>query len=438
MKRPIIEFKPKLPPLSQSEKKVIKLLLEAGRLIVPLYQAQENERYAGANFYPHGISKAEIEEASKDNLEILSPYTVVEKKDGKLIATPYHIKYSSLLEKVASKLMQASKLTENKEFSKGLSLQAEVLLTGEYEKAEVYWRSMKPYIIDIAIGPLKRYDDKLLFTKTAYQAWIGILDKEETNLLSRYKDAILTARRKALDPRLRIDLQGRVKVRVDDVLLVSGLAARSKLVGVFMPDSIEGLEKYGCNITLFKQINDDRVQNEILPAFNKFFSTSFKKAFTKADLKKGSLDLIFLHEMGHTYLTYRSADKNLQEFYPVISQLASSMVGIKVAGSLLLKDMITAKELESIMISVISRGIYLSVKPMNPFSPYFVIIGKVLINYLIKTGALQVSKGLVVSNFMKIYVSLNELADTLEGFLANGSRKEVEVFINKYSKSPLI
>ncbi|MDO8498891.1 MAG: hypothetical protein Q7S44_03840, partial [bacterium] len=72
MNEPLIEFNPKLPKLSSNEKTVLKLLVEAGKLIAPLYKLQENQNFPGANFYPHDVSKEEISKAAKKDPEILS------------------------------------------------------------------------------------------------------------------------------------------------------------------------------------------------------------------------------------------------------------------------------------------------------------------------------------------------------------------------------
>src|SRR3989304_7968611 len=95
------------------------------------------------NFYPQGVSREESEKAARKDPAILSPFTVVEKIGGKLVAIPYHIKYAELLKPVADKLIEAAKLTDNKEFAKGLEIQAKALLDGSYDEATVSWINMK-------------------------------------------------------------------------------------------------------------------------------------------------------------------------------------------------------------------------------------------------------------------------------------------------------
>src|SRR3989344_4794418 len=198
--KPLVLFKPKLPKLSKLESRVLDILVEAGKLIVPLYEQQENYKFLGANFYPVGISKKEIEKAAEKDPKILDPYTVVEKVGGKLIAIPYHEKYLELLKPVADKLIQAAKITDNKEFARRLELQAKSLLDGSYNEASKSWMSMKHYILDIVIGPIERYDDKLFFVKTSYQCWVGVLNSDETNKITEFQKIILSSRRKTLMP----------------------------------------------------------------------------------------------------------------------------------------------------------------------------------------------------------------------------------------------
>src|SRR5690348_1601556 len=101
-------FSPKLPKMKKSEKATLDLLVEAAKALSPIFDAQKNFKQPGANFYPSGVSKKEIEKAAKSNPEILSPYSVVEKVKGKLIAVPYHEKYAKELTPVIKYILQAS------------------------------------------------------------------------------------------------------------------------------------------------------------------------------------------------------------------------------------------------------------------------------------------------------------------------------------------
>lgn len=431
MNDPIIEFNPKLPKLSKSESQVLKLLVEAGRLIAPVYKLQENPKFPGANFYPHDATKKEIEKTAKSDPEILSSYTVVERVNGKLIAIPYHIKYAELLKPVVNKLDAAANITDNKELQKFLRIQADVLLNGAYEKAIIASLKMKPYILDIFIGPMDHNADQLFYTKASYEAWVGVVEKEGTERLNNYKSTILSSRKIPV-PTERFDNYDKVKARVLDVIVFSGLLARTKYVGVNLPSNINIVEKYGSEITLFNQPNDLRMSEQIMPTFNKIFPRELKEEFVFEDLRRANLRYIAMHELSHSYLYYRHAEENLQDIFILIYELATTVLGFRMAGYLLLKDRISNKQLESMIVAFLCRSFYLVEKQTNKLMVNYTLGSAIFINFLFDTGALKKFKGMIIPNFMKIFVALHDLFRILEQLLASGTRKEAVMLIKKY------
>lgn len=421
---PLIEFNPKLPKLSKNEKAVLKLLVEAGKLVAPLYLEQENQ--------PR-LNKEEIEKAAKKDPDILSPYTVIEKIDGKVVSTPYHVKYAKFLKPIAKKLEAAGKLTENKQFAHFLKLQVKTLLDGSYEQAIAASLKMKPYILDISIGPIVHFDERLFFAKASYQCWVGVIYEEGTKRLNVYKSVALSTQRKALVKGARVENQHNVKVKVDNVFLFSGFMARTRFIGVNLPMDLKMVEKYGSEITLFENVNDLRMQEQILPMFHKIFSPAFRQGFSVEDLRRASLRYVALHEIAHNYLYYRNAFNNLQDLLPSLYELSATVLGMRIAGSLLLKDIITNKQLESMIVAFICRSFYLIEKSKsNKFWINYATGGAIFINFMLRNGALKKYEGLAIPNFTKIFISLHELSYALEYLLSAGTRKEAGVFIKKY------
>lgn len=426
MDKPLLIFKPKLPRLSSSESTVLKLLTEAGKLIVPIYQQQETQ----PNF-----SKQDLEKAAKSNPQILSPFTVVEKVGGSLVATPYHVKYADLLKPIAEKLEHAANLTDNKEFGKALKIQAKALMEGIYEEAIAAWLKIKPYILDISIGPLNHFDERVFFGKASYQSWVGVVDKAGTERLNNYKSITLSARRQALVPNERIDNLEGVKARTIDLVLVSGLMARTKYVGLSLPMDVRVVEKYGSEVVMFNQLNELRLKEQILPTFNKIFSSAFKEGFSTDDLSRGYMRAVALHELAHSFLYYKNSFRNLQDLFPAISELAAMILGLRMAGSLLLKDRITNKQLESMMVAFTSRSYYLMERrKIDKSFANYALGSSVFINFMKESGALKSFDGSIVLNFTKMFVSLHDLSLILERLLAEGTRKDAETFIKKYEQ----
>ncbi len=421
----LIEFNPKLPRLSVSESKVLKFLVEAAKLISPIYLEQEKQADSG-------LDRKAIEEAAKKDPTISSPYTVVEKVDGKLTAIPYHVKYAELLKPIAEKLEEAAKITDNKEFGRALKLQAKALLDGTYDQAIAAWLKMEPYILDISIGPLHHFDNQLSFSKSSYHAWVGVIETEGTDRLNNYKTITLSAIRKALVPKERIDPQ-KIKAKVLNVLVFSGIMARTRFTGINLPIDVSLVEKYGAEVTLFNQPNDLRVKEQILPTFNKIFSKGFKQGFSEEDLSRGYQRCVALHELAHSYLYYRNAVKNLQDLFSSLYELAATILGLRLAGPLLLKDRITNKQLESMIVAYTCRSFYLMERGLgSKFLMNYALGGTVFINFMLESGAIKKFDGLISINFTKTFVSLHELSYILEGLLSQGTRKDAESFIKKY------
>lgn len=434
MAKAIINYDPKLPKLTKNQLQVLELLIEAAELIEPIYALQENPDFDGANFYPKDASKIEIDRAANKNKYILSPYTIVEKSDGKLVATPYHIKFANLLKPVVERLIKASKITDNKEFGEGLRIQAKALLEGTYDAAQIYWLSIKPYILDINIGPIERYDDKLYFIKTSYQAWVGVMDVEQTKILNEYCSLILSARRQSMMPSEKVDYYDKVQSRVDDVVIFSGLIARTKFIGVNLPNDVNLTERYGSEITIFNQPNESRLHAEIFPAFSKVFSKEFKENFSKEDLETGSLYFNVLHELAHTYLRFRNAEKRFGDLFPIVDELAAYVMGIRVCGSLLLKDIMSQHRLESIMVAFIAKSFHMALNESDDKARYHYTQGHIVfLNYLLESGAIRQVNGISWPNFTKMFFALSELASILERMLSSGNRDDASKFINQYN-----
>ncbi len=438
MDKAIIKFNPKLPNLTITQQKVLKLLIEAAELISPIYLEQEDQMRKLSDFFHNKTNKTIVEKEIKNNPEIRSPYTLVEKINGKIISTPYHIKYKEQIKPIADKLNKAAEITENKQFGKFLKLKVQAMLEGKYEEPIAYWMKMKPYILDITIGPFEHHDDRLFHSKASYQAWVGVVDPKATKLLEFYKQIVLSARRKALLPSERLENFHDVKTKVDNVLIFSGHMARTQFVGVNMPMNLDWVEKYGTEVTLFNQMNDLRLKEQILPTFNKFFSSPFRAGFNLEDLRKGSIGYVALHELAHNDLYYKNAAKNLGDLLSPIYELNANVLGLRMAGSLLLKDIIANKELESMIIAFMCRCFYLIEKSkQNTAFVNYGTGGTIFINFMLQSGALKQYKGLIITNFTKIFLSIQDLSYALEYLLSSGTRKNAEAFIKKYGKTEL-
>lgn len=433
--RSIVRFLYRSKGITSTEKKVIGLLTKAAELVAQLYELQENPKFPGANFYPHDANKNEIIEASKKNPNILSPYSVVERdKTGNLVSVPFYLKYKDLLTKISKLIKGAAKITDNKDFANRLYLQADALLDGNYEASDIYWLSLKPYKIDFVIGPIERYNDKLLFTKCSYQCWVGLMDEERTKDAIKFKDYIVGARRRVLAPTEKVDFMDKIQIRVDDSLIFTGLIAKFMFTSSNLPNDVNLMEKYGSEVVIFNPAFEQKFEKEHFPIFRAVFEEQFQNLYPVRVLEIGSLRNTYLHEISHPFLRYRDAERRLKEYFPVFDELAASVFGVRQCGALLLKDAISQKELEAIMVMFVARAFswwlsYLKEPGVLHYAQGFAIA----LNFFLESGAIRGSNGFSWPNFTKLFVSIDELSDILERILAVGTYEDGKKFTEKYA-----
>jgi len=155
----------------------------------------------GAQFYPTDMTKQEFEAAvaasSDDGKALKSLYTIVVRKDGGLSALPYGQVFRAELETAAAKLREAAALAEDAGFKRYLTLRAEALLSDDYQPSDMAWMDMKSNQIDLVIGPIETYEDKLFGYKACFEAYVLLKDMEWSGRLAKYA-ALLPALQEGL------------------------------------------------------------------------------------------------------------------------------------------------------------------------------------------------------------------------------------------------
>ncbi len=145
----------------------------------------------GARFYPPDMTKEEFEAASAVSSEAAESlrglYTFVRRNaEGRLATQAYHEVFAEDLRQASAKLLQAAELAEDLGLRKYLELRAQALVDDNYQPSDFAWMEMKDNTIDIIIGPIETYEDRLFGYKAAYEAYVLIKDKEWSARLAKY------------------------------------------------------------------------------------------------------------------------------------------------------------------------------------------------------------------------------------------------------------
>lgn len=421
--------------LTKEELLILEKLVEASQLVAKVYQAQLQD-----GFYPVNVTRQEIEKAALSNPLILSPYSVVERDEaGKLIAIPYHKKYKDLLLPVAQRMVEAAEIpVHRKDFRKALLMQAKALLNGDYDKAQMHWIRIKPYLIDIVIGPIERNEDNLFFVKRAYQAWIGILNHNVTDRVNVLKEVVFSARRRQVLPSESVDFIKKAQFRIDNTVVFAGLIANYCYTGTTLPNDISILEKYGSESWVFLPSVQENFEKRQYPLFNLIFAPDFKTAFNKDLLHRGYLLMVTMHEITRTLVRYRFAVDRLKELFPVFNEATIESLAVKMTGSLLLKDVVSQKEMEAVLVMFLTRMFdgYVDRDNTKNGSGSLVLGNAILLNSLVQSEALHVTKqGISWPNFTKMFISVCDLASEMEQVLASGNYSDARHYIDEHSST---
>lgn len=139
----------------------------------------------GAQFYPEDMSKEEFEEAYLPGKAGL--YSFVRRDPaGDLYLVPFYVEYQDELAEAARILREASKLAKSPDFSNYLKLRAAALISDDFQLSDSYWMDVKDNEIDVVIGPIETYLDRLYGYRAAYESYVLVKDLEWSDRLSRF------------------------------------------------------------------------------------------------------------------------------------------------------------------------------------------------------------------------------------------------------------
>ena len=274
-------------PLSEGERRMIPLLIDAAREMDALFTLQtygnldsllasipnpQLRRYVeinygpwdrlannapfvpgvgmkpdGSNLYPADMTREEFEGqvaaggARTDSLRSL--YTLVRRgADGRLMAVPYHQAFATHLQRASARLREAAALAEDAGLRRYLELRADALLSDDFQPSDMAWLDMKTNTLDIVIGPIETYEDALFGYKASYEGYVLVKDQEWSRRLSRYA-ALLPALQTGLPvpEAYRRETPGTdSELNAYDVVYYAGEAnAGSKTIAINLPNDEE-------------------------------------------------------------------------------------------------------------------------------------------------------------------------------------------------------
>ncbi len=247
----------------------------------------------GVQFYPSDMSKEEFD--AWENADKLSQYTmIVRSEDGSLKAVWYHEYFKEETEKVAALLKEAAKLAGDEGFRNYLNLRAAALLTDDYLKSDMAWMDMRENNVDLVIGPIENYEDALMGTKAAHEAFILIKDQEWTKKLAHFAQFLPTLQEQMpVDAEYKKEIPGsNADLGAYDAIYYAGdCNAGSKTIAINLPnDERVHLEKGSRRLQL---------KNSMKAKFDKILMPISDVLIAKDQRAHVTFDAFFANTMFH-------------------------------------------------------------------------------------------------------------------------------------------
>ena len=296
------------------------------------------ERFAGLAFYPPDMTKEEFEarlEAHpglKEEFERLD--TVIRRIDGTLVAIPYARLYVDDLEPAAAALREAAALVSSPTLRRYLSLRAEGILKGDYYPSDRAWLEVRDNPIDVVIGPIETYGDRLLGLKASYEAAAMVKDVRGSRALEVYlKHLDGMQRALPVDEVYRKPATGTANVlEIVNVVRFGGdFNAGIKTVAASLPNDERVIQEKGAKKQIYRNVLEAKFDAILRPIADRLLTAKDRPLVTK----EAFVTNVLLHELSHTLgmdyvagkegLTVRRA---LGERYSAIEEAKADVVGL--------------------------------------------------------------------------------------------------------------
>ncbi len=253
----------------------------------------------GANFYPEGASKTELERwiaslPETERTRATSFFTVIRRgPNGAFTLVPYNVEYQNELTRVAGLLREASGLATEPTLKAFLSKRADAFLSNDYYDSDVAWMELKG-AVEPTIGPYEVYEDEFFNYKAAFESFITIQDEAESAKLQKFAGELQDIEdHLPIDPKYRNPKLGALApIVVVNEIFTAGDANRGVQTAAFnLPNDDRVTEEKGTKRVMLKNVQDAKFAKTLVPIS--------KVVLAPADQKNLSFDAFFTHIVVH-------------------------------------------------------------------------------------------------------------------------------------------
>ncbi|AOW76404.1 Zn-dependent hydrolase [Colwellia sp. PAMC 20917] len=393
------------------------------------YQAKA----AGAEFYPNDLTKAEFEQA--DFADKSGLYSVVKRgSDGQLTSVAFSELYSDSINRIAAILEKASSFADDKEFANYLNLRATAIRHDDFQASDFAWMDMKNNPIDVVIGPIETYEDQLYGYRAAFESYVLIKDLAWSEKLAKYAEYL---------PELQKDLPVKKAYKKEvpgsdadlnayDVIYYAGHSnAGSKTIAINLPNDEKVQLEKGTRRLQLKNAMQAKFDNIMLPIASTLIVAEQRENVTFNAFFANTMFHEVAHGLGikNTINDKGTVRQSLKEHASALEEGKADILGLYMIRQLLIKGAIEEGTLQDYYTTFLA-GIFRSVR-FGATSAH----GKanmVRFNYFAEQGAFtRNSQGLYSVNIDKMTAAIDSLSELILTLQGNGDYEGVAALVAK-------
>ena len=270
-------------------------------------------------------------------------------QEGKLITIPFHQFFDQQL-KAADLLDSAAAIATDEELKKYLSLRAKALRTDEYDESDIAWLNMQNNTLDLIVGPIENYEDRLFGYKAAHEAYVLVKDKEWSAKLAKYVTYLEELQENLpVDPTYKAEKPGTdAQLNAYDVVYYAGdCNGGSKTIAVNLPNDETIQKTVGTRRSQLKNAMRAKFDQILLPISEVLIDSAQRKHITFDAFFANTM----FHEVAHGLGVKNTIDgkqtvrEALKEKYSALEEGKADILGLYMIHQLHGKKVYTDGEL---------------------------------------------------------------------------------------------
>jgi hypothetical protein len=254
---------------------------------------------AAANYYPAGATKEDVDAwmqslPATERARATGFFTLIRRgSDGAFTAEPYSTAYQGELAIAAMHLREAAQLTTQPTLKAYLESRAAAFLSNDYYDSDVKWMELDASI-EPTIGPYEVYEDEWFNYKAAFEAFITVKDRAESEKLQRFAGALQDIENNLpIDPKYRNPTLGALApIAVVNTVFSAGDANRGVQTAAFnLPNDERVIREKGSKRVMLKNNQEAKFTKVLVPIS--------KVALAAGDQPHVAFEAFFTHILMH-------------------------------------------------------------------------------------------------------------------------------------------